>query len=122
MHTLMDKSHPMKLAFYTRHNPHPVRVRHIKGLLDVPICCVEDNAPQRILWSPPSGQDFGPKYVPRGSTRYSANRTKSVPAIGIGGCACVCMNIHAQVVDGSGGHDVELYLLVVGVTVLSCDL
>lgn len=32
------------------------------------------------------------------------------------------MNIHAQVVGGSGGHDVELCLLIVGVTVLSCDL
>ncbi|XP_071952857.1 protein TBATA-like isoform X1 [Antedon mediterranea] len=29
--------------FFTRHNPHPGRVRHIKGLLDVPICTVHDD-------------------------------------------------------------------------------
>ncbi|XP_006822050.1 uncharacterized protein LOC100377392 [Saccoglossus kowalevskii] len=29
-------------AFFARHNPHPVRVRHIKGLLDIPICAVHD--------------------------------------------------------------------------------
>ncbi|XP_070544383.1 protein TBATA-like isoform X2 [Ptychodera flava] len=29
-------------AFFARHNPHPARVRHIKGLLDVPICAVHD--------------------------------------------------------------------------------
>lgn len=99
----MDKSSPVKLAFYTRHNPHPVRVRHIKGLLDAPICCVEDSTPQRILWSPPSGQEFGPPFVPRGSTRYSANRTKSVPAVGIGGYMCVHTYVQrALVVPASG--------------------
>ncbi|XP_033644129.1 uncharacterized protein LOC117303849 isoform X1 [Asterias rubens] len=29
-------------AFFARHNPHPGRVRHIKGLLDFPICAVHD--------------------------------------------------------------------------------
>ncbi|XP_022112192.1 protein TBATA-like isoform X1 [Acanthaster planci] len=29
-------------AFFARHNPHPGRVRHIKGLLDIPICSVHD--------------------------------------------------------------------------------
>ncbi|ESO84247.1 hypothetical protein LOTGIDRAFT_78614, partial [Lottia gigantea] len=29
--------------FFTRHNPHPHRVRHFKGLLDVPICSVNDD-------------------------------------------------------------------------------
>ncbi|XP_033108173.1 protein TBATA-like isoform X3 [Anneissia japonica] len=28
---------------FFRHNPHPGRVRHIKGLLDVPICSVHDD-------------------------------------------------------------------------------
>ncbi|XP_064638109.1 uncharacterized protein C4orf17-like isoform X1 [Lineus longissimus] len=30
-------------SFFTRHNPHPTRVRHIKGLLDSPICSVVDS-------------------------------------------------------------------------------
>lgn len=29
-------------SFFTRHNPHPRRVNHFKGLLDVPICTVND--------------------------------------------------------------------------------
>jgi hypothetical protein len=30
-------------AFFARHNPHPVRVRHMRGLLDCPICHVNDD-------------------------------------------------------------------------------
>ncbi|XP_013392445.1 uncharacterized protein LOC106160400 [Lingula anatina] len=30
-------------SFFTRHNPHPRRVRHLKGLLDMPICSVNDD-------------------------------------------------------------------------------
>ncbi|CAH1793819.1 unnamed protein product [Owenia fusiformis] len=30
-------------SFFTRHNPHPGRVRHLKGLLDIPICTVNDD-------------------------------------------------------------------------------
>ncbi|XP_032825097.2 protein TBATA-like isoform X1 [Petromyzon marinus] len=29
-------------SFFSRHNPHPQRVRHIRGLNDVPICSVND--------------------------------------------------------------------------------
>lgn len=42
-------------SFFTRHNPHPGRVRHIKGLLDVPICHVSDDGfqpTQRPLMTP----------------------------------------------------------------------
>lgn len=31
-----------KNPFFVRNNPHPSRVRHIKGLLDIPICTVMD--------------------------------------------------------------------------------
>ena len=31
-----------KNPFFVRNNPHPGRVRHIKGLLDIPICAVMD--------------------------------------------------------------------------------
>ncbi|XP_069125036.1 protein TBATA-like isoform X1 [Argopecten irradians] len=45
-------------SFFTRHNPHPNRVRHIKGLLDVPICAVNDNgyfsSPKYSLQFPPN--------------------------------------------------------------------
>ena len=56
----------------------------MKGLLDIPICVVEDNIERRILWSAPSGQDFSVHYRPPGSGRYSANLSKQLPAIGIG--------------------------------------
>ncbi|KAL3876749.1 hypothetical protein ACJMK2_034545 [Sinanodonta woodiana] len=45
-------------SFFTRHNPHPSRVRHIKGLLDVPICAVNDDgyfaSPRYSLQFPPN--------------------------------------------------------------------
>lgn len=45
-------------SFFTRHNPHPGRVRHIKGLLDVPICAVNDDGyfanPKYSLQFPPN--------------------------------------------------------------------
>lgn len=57
----------------------------MKGLLDIPICCVEDYAEPRYLLSPPTGQDFGQIYVPlKGNTRYSANINKGIPAVGVG--------------------------------------
>ncbi|XP_063727752.1 uncharacterized protein LOC134855224 isoform X2 [Symsagittifera roscoffensis] len=42
-------------SFFTRHNPHPNRVRHMQGLLNVPICHVSDDGfqpPQRPLMTP----------------------------------------------------------------------
>ncbi|XP_045214235.2 protein TBATA-like isoform X2 [Mercenaria mercenaria] len=45
-------------SFFTRHNPHPARVRHLKGLLDVPICAVNDDGyfsnPRYSLQFPPN--------------------------------------------------------------------
>lgn len=35
-------SKSMTNSFFTRNSPHPSRVKHIKGLLDVPICTVLD--------------------------------------------------------------------------------
>ena len=55
----------------------------MKGLLDVPICYVEDNM-ERSLPSPTSGTDFGPPFRPQGSTRYAANKLKGAPAVGVG--------------------------------------
>ena len=61
-----------------------VRVRHMKGLLDIPICSVEDQVEARYLLSPPTGQEFGLPFRPKGSTRYSANVNKEFPAVGVG--------------------------------------
>lgn len=63
---------------------HAGRVRHMKGLNDIPICYVEDQLHRRLLMSAPSGQDLGPGYRPPGSTRYGANRGKGIAAVGIG--------------------------------------
>nr|CAB3266823.1 protein TBATA [Phallusia mammillata] len=35
-------------SFFSRHNPHPTRVRHIKGLNGIPICAVNDHNPFQI--------------------------------------------------------------------------
>ena len=57
----------------------------MKGLLDVPICCVEDFTEPRYLLSPPTGQQLESVFPPpKGNTRYSANIQKGVPAVGIG--------------------------------------
>ncbi|CAL1527451.1 unnamed protein product [Lymnaea stagnalis] len=48
-------------SFFTRHNPHPTRVRHFKGLLDVPICSVNDDGyfanPRYSMQFPPNSFD-----------------------------------------------------------------
>ena len=62
------------------------RVRHIKGLFDDPICSVEDRIHEQQLVSAPGGDDFGNPYCPPGSSRYSANAMKGVPAVGVGEC------------------------------------
>ncbi|XP_071829251.1 protein TBATA-like isoform X2 [Apostichopus japonicus] len=47
-------------SFFARHNPQPGRVRHIKGLLDVPICAVHDDGsikePSNLLRAPSSAE------------------------------------------------------------------
>lgn len=73
-----------QVAYFSRHNPHPERVFHIKGLLGSPICCVEDTVSPRMLISAPSeGILLEERYKPLGNTRYSANKQKSIPAVGI---------------------------------------
>ncbi|KAK2189612.1 hypothetical protein NP493_101g05046 [Ridgeia piscesae] len=48
-------------SFFARHSPHPGRVRHIKGLLDVPICAVNDSGyfanPRYTVNFPPNAYD-----------------------------------------------------------------
>ena len=72
------------------------RVRHMKGLNDIPICYVEDNLHQRFLMSAPSGQDLGPGYRPPGSTRYGA-RGKLQSAVGIGKILYISRSLHFRI-------------------------
>lgn len=48
-------------SFFARHNPHPARVRHLKGLLDIPICSVNDDIgvanPRYSSQWPPNNHD-----------------------------------------------------------------
>lgn len=89
--TRLQRLHPgrfPKNSFFARNNPHPGRVTHIKGLLDAPICCVQDGVydGHRLLLSEPM---IDPRLLetgmkPKGATRYSANKDKLIPAVGIG--------------------------------------
>ncbi|XP_074648369.1 protein TBATA-like isoform X2 [Tubulanus polymorphus] len=62
-------------SFFTRHNPHPNRVTHIKGLLDIPICAVNDDGymanPRYSLQLPP--KQFTPQHRPRDIPRIPVN-------------------------------------------------
>ena len=60
------------------------RVRLMKGLVDSPICYVEDNTERQRPPSAPSGRDFGQGFRPPGSTRYGSNTDKDVAAVGVG--------------------------------------
>eukprot|EP00117_Sycon_ciliatum_P044477 scpid64847/ scgid32081/ len=76
-----------QLVFF-RNNPHPVRVKHFKGLCDAPICMVQDARTEghRVLMSAPSGDQRlkqPPARVSSGpTTRYGANTSKMTPAVG----------------------------------------
>ncbi|CAK8696845.1 unnamed protein product [Clavelina lepadiformis] len=67
-------------SFFSRHNPHPVRVRHIEGLNGVPICAVHDDGYfplPRIGIATPSTRErenFIKNYV--SSTALGINSTK----------------------------------------------
>ena len=89
--TRLQRMYPGRIpknSFFARNNPHPGRVTHIKGLLDVPICCVQDGIfdGHRFVLSEP---EIDPKLHetrlgPPRATRYSANKDKQIPAVGIG--------------------------------------
>ena len=82
-----------KNSFFARNNPHPGRVMHIKGLLDVPVCCVQDGVydGHRLVLSEPllHSKLQEPGLIPKGATRYSANKDKHIPAVGIGKFVCI---------------------------------
>lgn len=82
-----------KSPFFVRHNPHPKRVIHLKGLLDVPVCTViDDNShedPGRFLVRTPTIPTDDPRMmrglrVPLNSQHFVVCKEKAVPQIGLG--------------------------------------
>lgn len=82
-----------KSPFFVRHNPHPKRVIHLKGLLDVPVCTVIDSNshedPARFLVKTPALPADGTGRVrglrmPLNSTSFVTCKEKAVPGIGLG--------------------------------------
>ncbi|XP_028414681.1 uncharacterized protein LOC114544026 [Dendronephthya gigantea] len=81
-----------KSPFFVRHNPHPKRVIHLKGLLDVPVCTVIDSNshedPARFLVKTPALPAEGTGRVrglrmPLNSTSFVTCKEKAVPGIGL---------------------------------------
>ncbi|XP_046860080.1 uncharacterized protein LOC124453323 isoform X2 [Xenia sp. Carnegie-2017] len=81
-----------KSPFFVRHNPHPKRVMHLKGLLDIPICTVIDSGahedPSRFLVRTPaypSGamRQFHGLRMPLNSSSFVYCREKALPGIGL---------------------------------------
>ncbi|XP_039273502.1 protein TBATA-like [Styela clava] len=91
-------------SFFSRHNPHPFRVRHISGLNGQPICAVHDHdifPPQRFSIRTPSTRErenifnahIPPNALGLSSTTFPINiitglqhypyREKAVPRIGL---------------------------------------
>ena len=90
-----------KSPFFVRHNPHPKRVIHIKGLLDVPVCTVIDSNshedPARFLVRTPALPSEGPARLrglrmPLNATSFVTCKEKAVPGIGMGKEAYVCIS------------------------------
>lgn len=85
-----------KNPFFARHNPHPQRVRHLKGLLDVPVCTVidsgvEENVGRYMVCTPtidqmrqrPLKSSHGLRLPINADTVVFA-KEKAVPSIGLG--------------------------------------
>ena len=85
-----------KNPFFARHNPHPQRVRHLKGLLDIPVCTVidsgvEENVGRYMVCTPtidqlrqrPLKSSHGLRLPINADTVVFA-KEKAVPTIGLG--------------------------------------
>ncbi|CAD5123694.1 DgyrCDS12016 [Dimorphilus gyrociliatus] len=61
-------------SFFARHNPHPSRVRHMPGLLDIPICTVNDDgyfaSPRYKLSFPPNNFQQQKMKIPVNADRF----------------------------------------------------
>ena len=85
-----------KNPFFARHNPHPQRVRHMKGLLDIPVCTVidsgvEENVGRYMVCTPtidqmrqrPLKSNQGLR-LPINAHKVVFAKEKAVPTIGLG--------------------------------------
>lgn len=88
-------SRSSKNPFFARHNPHPQRVRHMKGLLDIPVCTVIDSPGVeddlgRFMVSTPTTDQMRQKplkgllRMPLNSSAYLAMKEKAIPSVGLG--------------------------------------
>lgn len=85
-----------KNPFFARHNPHPQRVRHMKGLLDIPVCTVidsgvEENVGRYMVCTPTIDQMRQRPLKSNQGLRYPINadtvvfaKEKAVPSVGLG--------------------------------------
>ena len=88
-----------KSPFFVRHNPHPKRVIHLKGLLDVPVCTVIDSNshedPARFLVRTPALPNEGSRLrglrMPLNANSYVTCKEKAVPGIGLGKQRFLCI-------------------------------
>lgn len=84
-----------KNPFFARHNPHPQRVRHMKGLLDIPVCTVidsgvEENVGRYMVCTPtidqmrqrPLKSNQGLR-LPINADKVVFAKEKAVPTIGL---------------------------------------
>lgn len=72
-----------KIRRMSRNTPHTARVKAMRGLTDDPICSVEDNKAQPRPMSALTNRDLSDGYRPPGSSRYSANSSKQLYAVGV---------------------------------------
>ena len=87
-------SRSSKNPFFARHNPHPMRVRHLKGLLDIPVCTVIDSIaeddPGRFLISTPTIDQMRQRplkaglRMPINANSFVVVRERAIPTIGLG--------------------------------------
>ena len=87
-------SRSSKNPFFARHNPHPQRVRHLKGLLDIPVCTVVDQPgveedPARFFVSTPTIDQMRQRplkglRMPINANAYVVTKERAIPSIGMG--------------------------------------
>ncbi|EDO46545.1 predicted protein [Nematostella vectensis] len=86
-------SRASKNPFFARHNPHPQRVRHLKGLLDIPVCTVidspgvEDNQDRFLVCTPTTDQmrqrPLRGLRMPINADSFVTVKEKAIPTVGL---------------------------------------
>ena len=72
-----------KNPFFVRNAPHPIKVRHLKGLLDAPVCMVDDTlCEDEVTARQTKGHQVAAAMTHRGFANLK--REKFLPGIGMG--------------------------------------